>query len=87
MSDTDPHTHFSRYREQILENWFIGQCLKFLWSKGYYNVDVLRSDVDASGYDVILEMGEIIRHIQLKSSTKDNKPVSLNANLLRRPSG
>lgn len=51
-----------------------------------YEVDLLHSDIDASGYDVVLELPNGVRHIQLKASTKP-KQVTANAKITDRPSG
>jgi hypothetical protein len=62
------HTLHSSYREMVLEHAFIGDLLRYFWKRGIYAVEVLKSEVDDSGYDIILEYHAIVRHIQLKSS-------------------
>jgi hypothetical protein len=34
---------------------------------------VLRSEVDSSGYDIVLECNKVLRHVQLKTSKRDAK--------------
>ena len=82
----NPHSHHSSRREKILENLFVGEVLKELWCREFYEVDLLHSDIDASGYDVVLELPNGVRHIQLKASTK-RKPITANAKICDRPSG
>ena len=46
----------------------MGECLKALWRRGVYDVAILRSEVDAAGYDIVFECRGVVRHFQLKSS-------------------
>jgi hypothetical protein len=87
MSEAD-NIHSSR-RENLIEHLFIGEVLRYLWLKGYKNVDVLRAETDASGYDVVIEANSVLRHIQLKSSANDAKTSSqsINVELWNKPSG
>ncbi|BAO29682.1 hypothetical protein [Sulfuritalea hydrogenivorans] len=66
MSMVD-NIHSSR-RENLIEHVFIGEVLRHLWRLGCHEVDVLRAETDAGGYDLVIEANSIIRHIQLKSS-------------------
>lgn len=63
-------SHFmnSSYREKLIEHLFVGECLKVLWKHGHQRVEVLSAEVDGAGYDLVIEVGAVIRHIQLKSS-------------------
>jgi len=51
--------------------------------------EVLRSEVDASGYDVVVECNGFLRHIQLKCSKDQGKTSSQKVNvvLASKPSG
>ena len=82
----NPHSYFSSRREKILENLFSGEVLRELWRRGVYDVDLLHSDIDASGYDVVLEFPQGVRHVQLKASL-NRKPVVANGKIGDRPSG
>ncbi len=62
----------SSYREKLLEHLLIGELLKESWKTGSF-IEVSRPEADRSGYDVILESGKIVRHIQLKTRKKDGK--------------
>jgi hypothetical protein len=67
----------SSLREKIIEHLFVGELLRTLWQRGARRVELLRAEVDAGGYDLVLECNGIIRHIQLKSSyrgTKSERP-------------
>jgi hypothetical protein len=83
------HALHSSYREMVLEHAFIGDLLRYLWTRGVYTVEVLRSEVDASGYDIILEYNAIVRHVQLKSSFAGSTTQSVNVHtkLQRKPGG
>lgn len=85
----DPHTHLSSYRERLLEHLFISELLRYLWNRKMYQVEVLKSQVDDSGYDLVIEYQTILRHIQLKASyhgAKTNR-VPINTKLGTKPSG
>jgi len=84
--DVNPHSYYSSRREKLLESLFAGEVLRELWRREIYEVDLLHSDIDASGYDIVLELQNGVRHIQLKASTK-RKLVVANAKISDRPSG
>jgi hypothetical protein len=64
--------HSSR-REKLVEHVFVGEVLRTLWRAGVHEVDILRAETDAAGYDIVIEVGSIARHIQLKSSARNSK--------------
>lgn len=82
------HSTESSLREKIIEHLFIGELLRCLWRKGMHDVEVLRAEVDRSGYDLVLEAKGIVRHIQLKASHRLAKTATLNihVNLQTKPS-
>lgn len=88
MSQED-HARNSVLREIVLEHFFVGEVLKRLWQKRVFDVEILRSEFDAGGYDLVLSRGEIVRHIQLKSRlhTSSTREVSVGLKLAERPSG
>ena len=71
MAESDS-LHSSR-REKLIEHVFVGEVLRELWRMGVYEVDVLRAETDAAGYDVVIEVGVVSRHVQLKSSAITSK--------------
>ena len=79
----------SSFRENVLEHLFIGRCLQALWVRGVFAAEVLRADVDGSGYDLVVEANGIIRHIQLKASRADGRTArqTVNLALARKPGG
>jgi hypothetical protein len=82
------HYENSTLREHIVEHVFVGDALRALWRRGILDVEVLRSEFDAHGYDLVMARGPIVRHIQFKTG-KDKRPdkVSLPLALSRKPSG
>ncbi len=68
MAESDS-LHSSR-REKLVEHVFAGEVLRALWRAGVYEVDILRAETDAAGYDIVIEVGSVSRHIQLKSSAE-----------------
>lgn len=87
--DVTDYTH-STYREKLLEHLFISELLQEAWVKRNRQViEVLRSEIDASGYDVVLASGNVIRHVQLKASRKGARAGKQNVNskLADKPAG
>jgi len=76
-------------REVIIEHQFIGEVLKRLWVRGVTDVEVLRSESDSFGYDLVMARGEIVRHIQLKAVLAGGKAAKtkIGLSLLEKPSG
>ncbi len=85
----DADTLYSSYRERLIEHLFVGEVLKELWLSGVSQVEVLRAEVDGAGYDLVLERGSIVRHVQLKAARKGGKRanVGINIALAEKPSG
>lgn len=75
--------------EKVLEHRFLAELTTCLWLGGYPHFEVLRSEVDASGYDLVVEARGVLRHIQLKSMVKGGKKrsVSVNMRLAGKPAG
>ena len=63
----------SNLRASILEHLFVGELLRFLWARGERSMQILRSEVDASGHDLVIICNGVTRFIQLKSSRSDAK--------------
>lgn len=82
------HNRRSSYREMLLNHLFVGEVLRHLWGRGRY-VEVLWPEVDDGGYDVVLDCGGAIRHVQLKASHAGSTTarVLVNTKLLDKPSG
>ncbi|MGR0480818.1 MAG: hypothetical protein ACTFAL_05275 [Candidatus Electronema sp. V4] len=52
----------------MFEHLFISAILKHLWQNGPIAAEVMKPQVDDAGYDIIIEVNSVLRHIQLKSS-------------------
>ncbi|TAL02583.1 MAG: hypothetical protein EPO08_06650 [Rhodospirillaceae bacterium] len=87
MAATDAHSHHSTLRERIVEHIFIGDALRSYWRQGVRNVEVLRSEFDAYGYDIVMVRGRTIRHIQFKTGRNAPGKVSIARALADKPSG
>jgi hypothetical protein len=77
-------TH-STLRERIVEHVFIGDLLRALWRRGVVDVELLRPEFDAHGYDVVLSRGSVVRHVQLK--TQSTGHISIGKALAEKPGG
>ena len=67
-------------QEKILEHRFVAELTSCLWLRGIRDIEVLRSEVDAFGHDLVIEANGVIRHIQLKSSRNSAKTARVNIN-------
>lgn len=83
------HSIHSSYREMVLEHLFVGEVMKYCWRNQLARIEMLKSQVDNSGYDIVLEANAIMRHIQLKSSHVGaaTPGVNINVELANKPSG
>jgi hypothetical protein len=79
----------SSSREALIEHVFVAEVLQEAWFAREQLVDVLRSEVDAAGYDIVFECGSILRHIQLKASESGGKTSrqTINTRLSAKPGG
>jgi hypothetical protein len=86
--ERDAHPHHSTLRERIVEHVFVGEALRHLWRKDLTDVEVLRPEFDAHGYDLAMVRGDVFRHIQFKTGTT-RKPgdISVPLALASKPSG
>ena len=80
------HSLQSTYREILVEHLFIGDLLRALWPR---RAEVLKPQVDDGGYDIVVEVEGVIRHIQLKASKCDAKTATqkVHQRLQQKPSG
>ncbi len=83
------HSLYSSYREMLLEHLFTGTLMRHLWLQDFGRLEVLKPQVDNSGYDIALEANGILRHVQLKSSHigASTAGVNIHAALGNKPSG
>lgn len=86
---TSDHTTYSTYREAVLEHLFVGELMTYCWREHRPRIEILKSQVDNAGYDIVLESHSIMRHIQLKSSHMGaaTPGVNINIELGNKPSG
>ena len=79
----------SQLYEQLVEHVFVSELLQEAWFGFGAAVEILRSEIDASGYDLVLECGGVIRHVQLKTSSIDARTAQQKVNiaLADKPSG
>ena len=87
----DPDDAFLRssYVANILEHALIGELLQEFWSRGIRDVELLRADIDAWGYDLVLLRADVARYVQLKSRKLGGKTrqFPVNGKLDDRPGG
>lgn len=84
-----PSFHASSALEKVLEHRLVAELSTHLWLQGTRDLEVLRGEVDAHGYDIVMEANGIIRHIQLKAMVRGGKrrDVGVNVRLAAKPSG
>lgn len=83
------HSLHSTLRERIVEHVFIGDALRRLWQREVRDVEILRSEFDAGGYDLVMSRGRIVRHIQFKTTLLGGRTTStkISLKLMEKPSG
>lgn len=83
------HYIHSTLRERIVEHVFIGDALRRLWQLGVTDVEVLRSEFDAGGYDLVMSYRRVVRHIQFKTVMENGKAanVKVSLKLMEKPAG
>ena len=59
---TSEHSLYSSYREMLLEHLFASAVMSHLWRNVVGRLEMLRSQVDDSGYDLVLEANGACRH-------------------------
>ncbi|WP_425953329.1 hypothetical protein [Ralstonia pseudosolanacearum] len=89
MGTSARHSVDSVLRERIIEHVFVGDVLRRMWQLGVTDIEVLRSEFDAGGYDLVLGHKKILRHLQMKSSIQGGRSesVPINLKLAQKPSG
>ena len=83
------HAENSVLRETIVEHIFAGELLRRLWQFGILDTEILKSEFDNAGYDLVLTCRQITRHIQLKVTRVGGarSEVNVNLRLAEKPSG
>ena len=79
--DREAHSRHSALRERIVEHLFIGEVLRVLWKRDIFDAEILRSEFDAGGYDLVICRGPIVRHVQLKVSLTDSNTKKITGSL------
>ena len=89
MESIEAKTRYSSFIENMIEHAFISEIMQEAWIRNENTIEVLRSEVDDSGYDIVLSYGNITRFIQLKTSEQDGKTSKqkLNLSLSKRENG
>jgi len=56
-------------REKVIEHAFLAELSRSLLLDLAMPFEVLRSEFDAFGYDIVIEANQVLRHVQLKATT------------------
>lgn len=84
MSDNEmkaKNSSSSSYREKVLEHLFVGEIMRYAWFSDIKRIEILKPEVDDSGYDLVVEANNILRHIQLKATFQGSKVARFNIHL------
>ena len=81
------HHQKSTLREKIVEHVFVGEVLRAFWRRRVVDAEILRSEFDAFGYDLVLERGGMTRHIQLKAGLNEPDRIGVAQALAKKKSG
>lgn len=76
-------------REKALEHMLLGEISRRMLLTTGHGPEVLKAEHDSFGYDVVLEAGAIVRHVQLKIGRHDGRRahVDVNVALAAKPGG
>lgn len=76
-------------REKVIEHIFLAELSRTLLLDMGMPFEVLRAEFDANGYDVAIEAGGLLRHIQLKATVAAGKRanVDIQLSLADKPAG
>jgi hypothetical protein len=82
-------TEHSSSLARIVEYQFLADLLQEAWFGRQMLIDVMYSSVDAFGYDLVLESGDVVRHVQLKTRARNGSTASygIQLKLRDRPAG
>lgn len=80
------HYVHATLRERIVEHVFVGDALRRLWQLGVTDVEILRSEFDAGGYDLVMSHRDVVRHIQFKTIMVGGKAAHTKVSM-EKPSG
>lgn len=73
----------------MLEHLLISQLLRFAWLRDEARLEVMKPEIDRSGYDIVLEVHGVCRHVPLKTSSHSAKTSrqNIHVDLASKPSG
>ena len=71
----------SSFRESLLEHVFVAELEQEAWLRRQTTIEILRPEVDDSGYDLVAECEGKVRYIQLKASRADGGAARQNVNV------
>ena len=76
-------------REKVIEHIFLAELSRTLLLDLKLPFEVLRAEFDANGYDVAIEAGGLLRHVQLKATTALGRRanVDVQLSLANKPGG
>ena len=83
---TSKNTTHSAYRAKVVEHLLILELLQVAWKNDKCNLEISIPQVDNSGYDLVAEANNKIRHIQLKSSYNYPSKPNIHIKLMDKPS-
>ncbi|MDR2481554.1 MAG: hypothetical protein LBD07_04595 [Spirochaetaceae bacterium] len=70
----------SVFFEKLIEHRFIADMMMYGWFLHEKEIKILRSEIDSSGYDIVIDCENVYRHIQLKTSEHTSKRSSQKVN-------
>ncbi|HEY2355019.1 MAG TPA: hypothetical protein VGH79_09005 [Gaiellaceae bacterium] len=79
----------SRTVENLIEHVFLSEVIQECFFRQRRLVEVARAEVDAAGYDLILGLDGVVRHVQLKASRRggSTRKQTINRKLADRQGG
>jgi hypothetical protein len=81
METVETKTKQSVYFEKLIEHRFISDIMMHCWFKYEKTLEIIHSEIDTNGYDLIISYDNINRYIQLKTSEENGKTAKQNLNI------
>lgn len=80
-------SEFSNFRESMVEHRFIAELMEYCWQRDFFDIQVLHSEIDDSGYDLVVSIKNNTSFLQLKVTSEESRVCEfpIHQNLVSKP--
>ena len=80
MTKTEALSQHSHYVENTLRHVFLSDLCRALWRRDHtQRLHIYNNEVDDAGFDLVIGLGSIVRHVQLKARNTTGRARSISA--------